>query len=105
MPPIVAIVLGAVGTCISCLNFYLSFIRFPLHRLRGRPRDEFHWVSGFPVIGSLLLVIAAANLTAWPILMWSVLIVSLFDTGGLHWFAAAMLFRWSSMPWRLGKKA
>jgi uncharacterized membrane-anchored protein len=103
MSLLIAIVLCSIGAFISGLNFYLSFIRYPLHRLRGRSRAEFHWVSGFPVIGSLLLWICAVRLTAWPILMWAALAISLLDTGGLHWFAFVILFRSKGMPWRFGK--
>jgi hypothetical protein len=88
------IALFALGTFISGLNFFLSFLRYPLHRYRGGTRENYHWISGFPAIGSLLLWISAYLLAGIPALMWIALAISLFDTGGLHWFAAAMLYAW-----------
>lgn len=82
-----------LGAFVTCLNFYLSFIRYPLHRARGGTRETFQWMSGFPVVGSLLLWIGAAFLYQWPAIMWSAIILSLFDTGGIHWFIVVMLLQ------------
>src|SRR5580658_3637120 len=43
---LIAFVSGAI-LCVT--NFYLSFLRYPLHRLRGLPRESYHWDSGIPV--------------------------------------------------------
>ena len=91
-PTIIGLVLLALGTFITCINFYLSFIRYPLHRLRGRPREDYRFVSGFPGVGSAFLWFAAILLARHPPLMWSSIAISLFDTGGLHWFAGVMLY-------------
>ena len=86
---VLAYVLFALGTFLCCLNFYLSFLRYPLCKLLGR---EYKWVSGIPVFGSLLVVIAVPVLHESPVLFWSGITIALLDTGGLHWFAGTMLW-------------
>ncbi len=84
-----AYTLFAVGAYVCVVNIYLSFLRCPLHSLFGR---ECKHVSGVPLVGSLLLIIAVAMLHEWPLLFWSGITLALFDTGGLHWFAGIMLW-------------
>src|SRR5438876_188048 len=43
-----------VGGFVCLLNFYLSWLSFPLHRLRGLSPESFRSHSGFPLIGSIL---------------------------------------------------
>lgn len=88
---ILAYMLFAVGTFLCFLNFYLSFLRYPLYRLFGR---ECKHVSGVPLLGSLLLVIAVTMLHMRPLFFWSGITIALLDTGGLHWFAAIMLWKY-----------
>lgn len=88
----VAIVLCGIGCLVTALDFYLSFLRYPLHRLSGGTRENYRWVSGLPLFGSMFLWLGAAFLTEQPPLLWSALIVSLLDTGGLHWFIATMVW-------------
>ena len=45
----------ALGAFICALNFYLTFLRRHVYRLRGR-ESEYRFVSGFPFIGSFLLL-------------------------------------------------
>jgi hypothetical protein len=86
---ILAYTLFAVGAFLCLLNFYLSFLRYPLYRLFGR---EYQHASGVPLFGSLLLVIAVTLLYERPLLFWSGITLALLDTGGLHWFAGIMLW-------------
>lgn len=91
---IIGVVLFSLGAFISSLNFYLSWLRYPVHRLRGGTRDEYKWVSGFPLVGSILLWFSIPCLLEhqpWP---WIALVSSLFDTGGIHWFAGTMAGMW-----------
>jgi hypothetical protein len=73
------------GGLIALLNFYLSFVRDQVFRLCGWPCRH---VSGFPLIGTLLLVPA----TVWFAVEWhpwlfaSTLLLFLLDTGGAAWF-------------------
>jgi len=79
-----------LGGAVAVLNFYLSFIRYHVVRWRGR---EYRFVSGFPLIGSVLLVPAAVGLAgagSLPLLALAVLFIAL-DTGGVAWFLPIML--------------
>lgn len=94
---IIDALLIAGGGAISCLNFYLSFIRYPLHRWRGKPRSEFRWISGFPLVGSLGLVIGlvlmrfSRGVLPTPLLAVA-LVIAVLDTGGIHWFVATQVW-------------
>ena len=103
-PLTVVVALFGLGTLITCVNVYTSFIRYPLHRWRGGTADDFRWISGFPLFGSLFLWLAALLLIPWPVLMWTALVISLLDTGGLHWFAGTMIYMRSSAGERTGHR-
>ena len=90
-------VLFGVGAFVCLMNCYLSWLRYPLHRLRGGAPETYRWVSGFPLVGSLLVVMAwllwlrgegsaALDVTAW--------LLALIDTGGIHWFVLVMCAQW-----------
>lgn len=90
-------VLFGVGALVCLMNCYLSCLRHPLHRIRGGAPEAYRWVSGFPLVGSLLVVTAwllwlrsegsaALNVTAW--------LLALIDTGGIHWFVLVMGVHW-----------
>lgn len=92
--------LAAMGGLLTVLNFLL-FLNYPMHRLRGGKPEAYRHVSGIPVFGSLLLWIAAPLLSSKPVLMWTALVLSLFDMAGLHIFLVMMLvalFGWPSKP-------
>jgi len=86
--------LFAAGGFVCLLNAYLSWLRYPLFRLRGGQPDDYRWVSGFPWIGSLLVVVAwggeirEQGSLALDVLAWSLVAV---DTGGIHWFLLIMV--------------
>ncbi len=84
-------ILFFLGGVICAVNFYLSFLRYPIFLLRGGRKSEFRWISGTPVIGSLSVAVGLVYLhqTSWILLAGLVLI--LIDTGGLHWFAGTIL--------------
>ena len=86
---ILAYCLFVVGAFVSVLNFHLSFIRPLVCRLRRR---ECRFVSGLPVVGSLLLVISFFCFPSEDALRWVALLVALLDTGGIHWFCGTMLY-------------
>ncbi len=79
----------ASGAVVCCLNFYLSFLQYPLCKLLGR---EYKRVSGIPIVGSLLVIIGVAILRESRSLYWGGIVIALLDTGGLHWFAGVMLW-------------
>jgi len=75
------------------MNFYLSFLRYPLHRLRGLPKDSYRWVSGFPLFGSLFVALSLIGLheVSWMIPVAIVLILT--DPGGIHWFVGSVIYQ------------
>ncbi len=86
-----------LGALVCLVNFYLSFLRYLLHRARGRDPENYRWMSGVPLIGSLLVLISwvfwlhgigsqALDVTAGAI--------ALIDTGGIHWFVGTMVVQW-----------
>lgn len=46
MSNVIAWTAFALGALLCLFNFYLSFLRYPLHRLRGLPEKSFHYASG-----------------------------------------------------------
>jgi hypothetical protein len=82
----------ALGGAVAGLNFYLSFVAVPVHRLRhGSSPDRVP--SGFPFVGSVVLgaVALAAPPGGWVQILALVLLA--LDTGGPHWFVAGQLWR------------
>ena len=92
---ILAFIIGGLGALVTALNFYLSFLRYPLHRRihKGQP---FKFSSGIPLVGSLLLWVGSCMLLlAGASRAGAVaLILSAFDTGGIHWFFMSLGYRW-----------
>ena len=87
----VTLVLTILGGGIALLNFYLSFVARPLHRLRFGS-DPAYVPSGFPLIGFVCLVVAAV-LSPSRALAVVAAALAILDTGGPHWFALALLRR------------
>lgn len=83
------IILFAVGALLTLANAYLSFGRYPLHVARGGTRETYRWVSGIPLFGSLFLWISIGMLPSTG-LKWLAGILSIFDTGGIHWVIGVM---------------
>lgn len=80
----------ALGCWICGFNFFVSFLRYPFYKLRGR-EHEYRWESGVPLLGSALVLFAIFTLRE-PI--WIVVVglaVAVTDTGGIHWLLATML--------------
>ena len=92
---ILAFILAGLGALLTALNFYLSFVRYPLHHLirRGQP---FKFSSGVPLVGSILLWVGAYMLLSAGALRLGAfaLIISAFDTGGIHWFFLSLGYQW-----------
>ena len=89
-------VLVGAGGAICLLNFFLGWVRYPLHRARGGRKEDYRWVSGFPLVGSIAVLAGwffwlrheaslALDAAAW--------LLVIFDTGGIHWLAASLAFR------------
>jgi len=85
----VGMILFAGGAFFTLMNVYLSFIRYPVHLALGGTRETYRWVSGIPLIGSLILWLSIPLLSSLG-LKWSAAALSVFDTGGIHWFVGTM---------------
>ncbi len=80
-------VLGGLG---SIINFYLSFLRYPIHRLRHGKDAKYQWVSGMPLFDALLVL----GLLLLPKNLWLCGLAFLLlcvNTGGILWF---VIFTW-----------
>ncbi len=86
---IAGFILMVLGLFFTLTNVYLSFLRFPVHLAFGGSRKTYRCISVFPLIGSLLLWISLPLLPSSE-LRWFASILSIFDTGGIHWCLAAM---------------
>jgi hypothetical protein len=77
-----------LGALVCITNFYLSFLRHPIFVLR-RSRDEYRHISGFPIVGMLVLFGLALTPPS-PALSLATLLLLLVDTGNIPWFIASM---------------
>jgi len=82
-------VLGAV---FCAMNFYTSFLRVPLLRRRGVPREEIRHVSGAPLLGTVFVLAGLPKMHEVPGMVPLAILLILIDTGGPHWFVGTMLF-------------
>jgi len=80
------------ASLIAILNFYLSFVAGFLYRHRNGSLEGFRFVSGIPLLGSLLVLFASIlGFGAIGTAISGIAIVAL-DSGGLPWF---LLATWS----------
>jgi hypothetical protein len=86
-------ILFGLGALFCLINFYISFLRYPLHRLRGLSKESYHWVSGFPLVGTLCVALSLGGLHEVPGMIPAVIVLILMDTGGLLWFIGVMIFQ------------
>jgi hypothetical protein len=88
-----ALILLAFGAFLSFINFYLSFLCYPVHIFRGGNRADYKWVSGFPLVGTLFIVLAlVADGLERPIVLYTGLIALFMDTGGVLWIIGQALY-------------
>ena len=87
---LIVYLLFGIGGFLCLLNFYLSFLRYPLFQLNGKAR-EFRWLSGIPLLGSALVVLSLLILQEPTWLIALGIGLAAVDTGGLHWFIVTMI--------------
>ncbi len=79
----------SLGAWVCLLNFYTSFLRFPIHRLRGGSEEDYKFVSGIPLVGVLVLLgMALLPINTYITLASIALIV--MDTGSVTWFVISI---------------
>ena len=83
------VILLTVGSFFTLMNAYLSFVRYPVHLALGRTRETYRWISGIPLMGSLLLWLSIPLLRSVG-LKWFAAALSIFDAGGIHWFVGTI---------------
>ena len=86
---IAGIILLALGAFITLMNVYLSFVRYPIHVASGGTRETYRWVSVIPIAGSMFLWFSIPLLSSVG-LKWLAAVISVFDTGGIHWCIGTM---------------
>ena len=78
----------ALAAAIGSLNFYLSWIRPWIYRLRHHSLEGYRYASGVPVFGTVLVTLALlVSAGSEPIAAVALLVLTI-DTGGLPWFLA-----------------
>src|SRR6202795_4449569 len=82
-----------VGGLVCALNFYLSFCRYPLHRWGGGSRESYRWISGFPLVGSLLVALSLFKFYDLPWILTVALVLIAIDTGGIHWLVGVLIYQ------------
>jgi len=82
-----------VGGLVSALNFYLSFCRYALYLVRGGSRESYRWMSGYPLVGSLLVALSIFRFYDTPWILGIALVLVAIDTGGIHWLAGTLIYR------------
>jgi amino acid transporter len=98
MQTVVGLAFFVPAVLIAVTNFYLTFLRTPLHRWRGRDvRPD----SGIPAVGTGFLVLALMFLYWSPLIRWGTLVVAVVDTGGIPWVFVTVL--WVAMRRRQGR--
>ena len=77
-------VLFIVGGLNCLLNAYLTWLRYPIHRLLGGTRDDYLWVSAIPLLGSGLMALAIFWAGGWhdPLRLWGGIALIAIDSGG-----------------------
>jgi hypothetical protein len=70
---------------ICVINFYTSFLRYPIYIWRGMPKESFKFISGIPIFGSLIVYFLLRHLDMPPAMQYVAIILIVIDTGGIHW--------------------
>jgi hypothetical protein len=81
--------LVAVGLLLAVLNTFLSVIRPTVYRWRRGSMEGFRNISGFPLVGTFLVVLAGfVGFGDWRVAT-AGLVALAFDFGGLPWLLIA----------------
>jgi hypothetical protein len=89
----------AIAAFVGATNFYLSFVRVPIHWWLGW---QCRHISGIPLVGTLFLIAALALLECSALVCIGAVVLCAIDTGGLVWFCLVMC--WMAMRKKGGTK-
>jgi hypothetical protein len=83
--PIAGIVFMGLSVVIGAFNWYLSFIRPRIYRLKQGSMDGYRNDSGIPIVGTIFVMVGGTNgFGSLPTALLG-LIAVILDTGGLLW--------------------
>ena len=83
--------LFAFGALFCVVNFYLSFLRYPILKRIGKNEEEIGSPSGFPFIGTFVVLFSIAHLAQSFLFPLGIMII-LIDTGGPHWLLGMVIY-------------
>ena len=84
--------LFAIGGYLCLINFYLSFLRYPIYLWRGHPKESYRFISGIPVFGSLIVYLLLRHMDMPSAMHYVAMGLIAMDTGGLHWAIGNILY-------------
>ena len=77
-------ILGA-GLFVTIINVYTSWIRPIIYKIRYGSYDGYKFVSGFPIVGTVIGIAALVLCGSNWLTIFAVLVIFTLDTGGLPW--------------------
>jgi len=80
----------ALGTLITGVNFYLTFLRLPLHLRRGGTRENYRWRSNFTLVGSFFLLVPWWYSSS-EAMRGLCIALAMLDPGGVFWLAITLV--------------
>jgi hypothetical protein len=87
------LILGICGAFICVVNFYTSWLAYPVHKFIFKRTEKFQFSSGFPLLGSLFIVLSLTFYQYSMFVFWAGVTLALLDTGGVHWFVGTLIYQ------------
>lgn len=85
-------VLFALFGYFCLINFYLSFLRYPIYIWRGHPKESYRFISGIPILGSLVVYFLLRHMDMPPVMQYVAIGLIAIDTGGIHWAVVSLIY-------------
>ena len=89
---VVAHIFFYLGGLICFVNFYTSFLAYPVHLLIYGRNKPYKNISGFPLVGSLFVGLSLIGVHGSTWMLISGIVLMAMDTGGIHWFGIMMIY-------------
>lgn len=81
-----------LGAFFCVINFYLSFLRYPIYLWRGHQKESYRFISGIPVFGSLIVYLLLRHMNLPPAMQYVAIGLIAIDTGGIHWAIGNIIY-------------